>query len=79
MPVCVLYCSEVGGFREGVGLGAPMKIKMFMKLYFFFYKCMQTIKLSQVNSSHLYLYSAFSDTNCVKATAQYQNRKIVYH
>ncbi len=36
MPVCVLYCSEVGGFRVGVGLGAPMKIKMFMKLYIFF-------------------------------------------
>ncbi len=31
----------------------------------------------QVNSSHLYLYSAFNNTNCVKATAQYQNRKIV--
>ncbi len=28
-------------------------------------------------SSHLYLYSAFNNTNCVKATAQYQNRKIV--
>ncbi len=32
-----------------------------------------------VKSSHLYLYSAFNNTNCVKATAQYQNRKIVYH
>ncbi len=31
----------------------------------------------QVKSSHLYLYSAFKNTNCVKATAQYQNRKIV--
>ncbi len=28
-------------------------------------------------SSHPYLYSAFNNTNCVKATAQYQNRKIV--
>ncbi len=28
-------------------------------------------------SSHLYLYSAFNNTNCVKATAQYQNGKIV--
>ncbi len=27
-------------------------------------------------SSHLYLYSAFNNTNCVKATAQYQNRNI---
>ncbi len=26
-----------------------------------------------VKSSHLYLYSAFNNTNCVKATAQYQN------
>ncbi len=32
---------------------------------------------SQVKSSHLYLYSAFNNTNCVKATAQYQNGKIV--
>ncbi len=32
----------------------------------------------QVKSSYLYLYSAFNNTNCVKATAQYQNRKIVY-
>ncbi len=30
-----------------------------------------------VKSSHLYLYSAFNNTNCVKATAQYQNGKIV--
>ncbi len=34
-------------------------------------------ELSQVKSSHLYLYSAFNNTNCVKATAQYQNGKIV--
>ncbi len=27
--------------------------------------------------SHLYLYSAFNNTNCNKATAQSQNRKIV--
>ncbi len=33
--------------------------------------------ISQVKSSHLYLYSAFNNTNCVKATAQYQNGKIV--
>ncbi len=32
---------------------------------------------SQVKSSHLYLYSAFNNTNCDKATAQYQNGKIV--
>ncbi len=31
----------------------------------------------QVKSSHLYLYSDFNNTNCVKATAQYQNGKIV--
>ncbi len=31
----------------------------------------------QVKSSHLYLYSAFNNTNCDKATAQYQNGKIV--
>ncbi len=28
-------------------------------------------------SSHLYLYSAFNNTKCVKATAQYQHMKIV--
>ncbi len=28
-----------------------------------------------VKSSHLYLYSAFNNTNCDKATAQYQNAK----
>ncbi len=33
--------------------------------------------MDEVKSSHLYLYSAFNNTNCVKATAQYQNRKIV--
>ncbi len=33
--------------------------------------------ISQVKSSHLYLYSAFNNTNCDKATAQYQNGKIV--
>ncbi len=32
---------------------------------------------SQVKSSHLYLYSAFNNTNCDKATAQYQKVKIV--
>ncbi len=31
---------------------------------------------SQVKSSHLYLYSAFNNKNCVKATAQYQNRNL---
>ncbi len=29
----------------------------------------------QVKSSHLYLYSAFNNTNCVKVTAQYQNKE----
>ncbi len=38
-----------------------------------------SLSLSDVKSSHLYLYSAFNKTNCGKATAQYQNRKIVYH
>ncbi len=40
--------------------------------------CTETA-LIRVKSSHLYLYSAFNITNCVKATAQYQNRKIVNH
>ncbi len=38
---------------------------------------LQTIFYKEVKSSHFYLYSAFNNTNCVKATAQYQNRKIV--
>ncbi len=29
----------------------------------------------QVKSSHLYLYSAFNNTNCVNVTAQYQNKE----
>ncbi len=37
------------------------------------------VVLVLVKSSHLYLYSAFNNTNCVKATAHYRNRKIVYH
>ncbi len=33
-----------------------------------------TFNITQhLKSSHLYLYSAFNNTNCVKATAQYQN------
>ncbi len=31
----------------------------------------------QVKSSHLYLYSAFNNTDCLKGTFQYQNRKVV--
>ncbi len=31
------------------------------------------VKSSQLKSSHLYLYSAFHNTNCIKATAQYQH------
>ncbi len=34
---------------------------------------------AELKTSHLYLYSAFNNTNCVKTTAQYRNRKIVYH
>ncbi len=30
-----------------------------------------------VKTRHIYLYSAFNNTNCVKATTQYQHRKIV--
>ncbi len=43
------------------------------------HKCLRQGLLFASKSSHLYLYSAFNNTNCVKATAQYQNRKIVYH
>ncbi len=38
-----------------------------------FFRC----SVNKVKSSHLYLYSAFNNTNCDKATAQYQNGKIV--
>ncbi len=44
------------------------------------YLCIQFEKNVAVNhqkkifkSSHLYLYSTFNNTNCNKATAQYQN------
>ncbi len=37
----------------------------------------EEITKARVKSSHLYLYSAFNNTNCDKATAQYQNGKIV--
>ncbi len=36
-----------------------------------------TLSIFKVKSSHLYLYSAFNNTHCVKATAQYQNGKMV--
>ncbi len=44
-----------------------------------FHKCLRQGLPFASKSSHLYLYRAFNNTNCVKATAQYQNRKIVYH
>ncbi len=39
-------------------------------------KLILSIPWAIVKSSHLYLYSAFNNTNCDKATAQYQNGKI---
>ncbi len=33
--LCVLYCSEVGRFRVGVGLGAPLKVFIYIKLFIF--------------------------------------------
>ncbi len=47
--LCVLYCSEVGWFRVGVGgggLSAPMKVNIYINIYIFL-QCMQTIKLRQ--------------------------------
>ncbi len=32
----------------------------------------------KVKSSHLYLYSTFNNTNCVKASVQYQNRFVSF-
>ncbi len=32
----VLYCSEVGRFGVGVGLGAPMKIYIYIKVFLLF-------------------------------------------
>ncbi len=46
------------------------KISKNIKLLFIY--CTKATRTSQ-----LYLYSAFTYTNCNKATAQYQNRKIV--
>ncbi len=39
--------------------------------------CSSVGQKQSVKSSQLYLYSAFNNTKYVKATAQYQNRKIV--
>ncbi len=51
--MCVLYCSEVGRFRVGVGLGAPMKVEMYIQLFlFFFYKCIQANKLRQTTENN---------------------------
>ncbi len=57
------------------------KLWIWMGIYF---RDILLIRISRganncVKSSHLYSYSAFNNTNSVKATAQYQNRKIVYH
>ncbi len=32
----VLYCLEVGRFRVGVGLGAPVKVQLYIKLFLYF-------------------------------------------
>ncbi len=45
--------------------------KLELILYLMHFNC------KEVKSSHLYLYSAFNNTNCDKATAQYQNGEIV--
>ncbi len=50
-----------------------------------FYQAIYTqVKVKEVSwldseSQVTFIYSVFNNTNCVKATAQYQNRKIVYH
>ncbi len=54
----------------------------FLQIYHIIYSdCLPVVDYPQcwgmVKSSHLYLYSAFNNTNSNKATAQYQNRKIV--
>ncbi len=52
--------------------------QLLIKVSFFSSNC-QIHKIPvfhQAKSSHLYLFSAFNNTNCVKATAQYQNRNI---
>ncbi len=40
------------GLEAGVGLVAPMKEKDYIKLFLFFYKCMQTIKLRQTTENN---------------------------
>ncbi|MGH5062025.1 hypothetical protein ACRFG8_26950, partial [Klebsiella pneumoniae] len=54
--------------------GFPAKACNLLKI---FSLSLKSKYLCQVKSSHLYLYSAFNNTNCDKATAQYQNGKIV--
>ncbi len=48
-----LYCSEVGRFRVGVGLGACSNDSIHLyKMISIFYKCMQTIKLRQTTEKN---------------------------
>ncbi len=46
----VLYCSEVGRFREGVGLGAPMKVYINIKYFLFFFLQMHANHRTKTNN-----------------------------
>ncbi len=45
--LCVLYCSEVGRFRVGVGLGAPIKVHIYIKWFLFFTNTCKPLKGKQ--------------------------------
>ncbi len=61
LPVCVLYCSEVGRFWVGVELDAPMKVYNLFK----FFTCMQTIKLRQTTENNGGPFTSKSDAKWV--------------
>ncbi len=62
----VLYLSEKGRFRVGVGLGDLMKVYIYIKLFFifFFYKCMQSIKLRQTTENNGGPCKSKNDVKC---------------
>ncbi len=64
--LCALYCSEMGRFRVGVGLSAPMKSIIYIKLFQFFYKCMQTIKLRRTTENNGGPWTLKTDTKRIE-------------
>ncbi len=56
----------MGRFRVGVGLSAPMKSIIYIKLFLFFYKCMQTIKLRRTTENNGGPWTLKTDTKRIE-------------